>query len=43
MLEKGEIIEQGTRDELVALDGTYAKLYKLQFKDKELLDDGLKH
>ena len=29
----GAIIEQGTHDELLALDGEYAKLYSLQFRE----------
>ncbi|MBN2150308.1 MAG: ABC transporter ATP-binding protein [Candidatus Lokiarchaeota archaeon] len=36
VLDKGEAIEYGTHDELLAKDGLYAKLYKLQFKDLEL-------
>lgn len=28
----GSIVEQGTHDELIALDGEYAKLYELQFR-----------
>ena len=30
VLDGGIITEQGTHDELVALDGLYAKLYNLQ-------------
>lgn len=30
VLDGGEIVEEGTHDELVALDGLYAKLYNLQ-------------
>ena len=30
VLEKGEIIEHGTHDELIALQGQYAKMYALQ-------------
>ena len=33
VMEKGEIIEQGTHSELLARDGAYAKLYNLQFSD----------
>lgn len=31
VLEKGQIIEAGSHDELLAQDGTYKNLYKLQF------------
>lgn len=39
VLEKGVVVEHGTHDELLDRDGLYAKLYKLQFRDLELLDD----
>jgi len=32
VLDKGEIKERGTQDELLALDGLYAQLYHLQFR-----------
>ena len=32
VMDKGEIKERGTQDELLALDGLYAKLYHLQFR-----------
>jgi len=35
VMEKGKIIETGTHEELVALDGRYRKLYELQFIDDE--------
>lgn len=36
VLDKGEIVEQGTHDELVALNGIYAGLYQKQLLEKEL-------
>jgi ATP-binding cassette subfamily B protein len=33
VLDKGQIIEQGSHQELVELDGFYNHLYKMQFKD----------
>ena len=35
VLEKGQRIEQGTHDELMAMDGLYAHLYKIQYRSKE--------
>lgn len=32
VVANGQIVEQGNHDELIALDGEYAKLYKLQFR-----------
>lgn len=36
VLHKGEIREMGTHQELLALDGIYRKLYRLQYKDQEM-------
>ncbi|WP_293693982.1 lipid A export permease/ATP-binding protein MsbA [uncultured Phascolarctobacterium sp.] len=35
VLEKGRLIEQGNHDELMAMDGLYAHLYKIQYRSKE--------
>ena len=35
VLEKGNLVESGTHDELLALDGLYAHLYKIQYSNKE--------
>lgn len=35
VMEHGDIIEQGTHDELLAKDGAYAKLYNSQFDEEE--------
>ncbi len=35
VLDHGKITELGTHDELMALDGLYAKLYHMQFRDPE--------
>ncbi len=37
VLHKGEIREQGTHQELIALGGIYFRLYQLQYKDQERL------
>jgi ATP-binding cassette subfamily B multidrug efflux pump len=36
VLHKGELIEQGSHAELIALDGLYKRLYELQYKEQEL-------
>lgn len=35
VMEKGQILETGTHDELLAMSGTYKKLYELQFAGEE--------
>jgi ABC-type multidrug transport system fused ATPase/permease subunit len=33
VLHKGRVAEEGTHDTLLARNGIYAKLYRLQFED----------
>ena len=33
VIERGRLVEEGTHDELMALEGTYATLYRGQFRD----------
>jgi subfamily B ATP-binding cassette protein MsbA len=33
VMDKGRIVEQGSHRELLARDGAYAKLHKMQFQD----------
>ncbi len=35
VLDKGEIVERGTHEELLRLDGLYRQIYDLQLKDQE--------
>lgn len=35
VVSKGRIVEQGTHEELMQLNGMYAELYQLQFREKE--------
>jgi ATP-binding cassette subfamily B protein len=35
VLDRGEIVESGTHEQLLAKDGTYAQLYKTQFSQKK--------
>jgi ABC-type multidrug transport system fused ATPase/permease subunit len=37
VLHKGEVREEGTHAELLAHGGLYAKLYRLQYRDQEVL------
>jgi len=34
-VKEGEIVERGKHDELMKLDGLYAELHNLQFKEEE--------
>ena len=38
VLHKGAIRERGTHQELLAMDGLYRKLYKLQYRDQERVE-----
>jgi len=32
VIDRGRLVEQGTHDELLALEGLYARLYQQQFR-----------
>jgi ABC-type multidrug transport system fused ATPase/permease subunit len=36
VMEKGGIVETGTHQELLSLNGKYRKLYELQFEESDL-------
>ncbi|UTR10940.1 ABC transporter ATP-binding protein/permease [Evansella sp. LMS18] len=36
VMDNGEIVERGTHDELVNLDGHYRRIYDIQFKDRNM-------
>lgn len=37
VMDRGEIVERGSHDELMALDGLYTQLYRTQFRDSPAL------
>ena len=37
VISEGKITEQGTHEELMALNGTYKNLYSLQFREDDVL------
>ena len=43
VIVRGRIVEQGTHDELIALNAEYRKLYDLQFQDVEAVEPKVLH
>ena len=43
VIVRGQIVEQGTHDELLALNAEYRKLYDLQFRDPEAAEAKVLH
>lgn len=41
VLDKGQLVEIGTHDELLAQGGLYARLYEMQFREDETPDVAL--
>lgn len=43
VMDQGKVVEEGTHDELIEMDGRYATLHKMQFKDtqKRIEDESL--
>ncbi|MFC0301568.1 ABC transporter ATP-binding protein [Virgibacillus soli] len=37
VLDEGKIIERGTHDELLQINGTYERIYKIQYQDREAI------
>jgi len=35
-MDRGKIVERGTHDELIALNGLYAQLYETQFNREKI-------
>jgi len=38
MMDDGKIIERGTHDELIAMNGLYSRIYQRQMLEEELND-----
>jgi ATP-binding cassette, subfamily B, bacterial MsbA len=39
VMERGEIVQSGTHDDLLAQGGLYARLHELQFQESATLDN----